>query len=82
MVYTDDDGAARFAKTLPPVQQTQTILSAQNLRIEALRAAATVLAGLCASGQRPLQDGRPMDAQSAALGLAEQFAAWLETGER
>lgn len=54
-----------------------------NVRIEALRAAATVMAGIVASS-RPFENvgNAGTSANELTLGMAEQFAAWLETGNR
>ncbi len=46
-------------------------------RIEALRAASRIVAGVHAGGNRA-----EMKSNDAVMGLAEQFARWLEDGER
>ena len=55
-------------------------------RIEALRAASRVVAGIYASdGAETTLDaatGQPVGAVASTLALAEKFAKWLETGER
>ena len=51
-------------------------------RIEALRAASRIVAGIAAGGQLPKLHGEKADTKEFSLSLAEQFAEWLETGER
>ena len=51
-------------------------------RIEALRAASRIVAGVAAGGQSPMLHGEAADTKEFSLSLAEQFAKWLETGER
>lgn len=52
-------------------------------RIEALRAASWIVAGMYAEDQDFVDnDGNITPAEDATLQVAEQFAKWLETGKR
>ena len=57
---------------------------ARNNRIEALRAASRIVAGMYAGQTWPQDEetGKEVPAHKSALSLAKQFARWLETGER
>ncbi|MEE9611188.1 MAG: hypothetical protein V3W19_08045 [Desulfatiglandales bacterium] len=54
----------------------------QQFRIEALRAASRIVAGFCAAGGKPTRSGAEISNEDYSTDLAEQFAHWLETGER
>ena len=56
------------------------LLPAVQLRIEALRAAARIVVALKNAEQHP--DHQFRWAAETTFEVAEQFAAWLETGER
>ena len=51
-------------------------------RIEALRAASRVVAGMYADGKDILANNNSKTtAEAATIQIAEQFAKWLETGD-
>lgn len=49
-----------------------------NIRVEALRAAAMVVAGTVDPLVQPQSNSKPISVQELVLAHAEQFAAWLE----
>ncbi|MCK5557215.1 MAG: hypothetical protein KAJ01_02480 [Candidatus Hydrogenedentes bacterium] len=49
-------------------------------RIEALRAASRIVAGICVSGS-PVFEDKKLLADEVTILIAEQFAKYLETGE-
>lgn len=62
---------------------TEAARDPKALRIEALRAAATVVAGVSQSGGTlGTKDSPNLPLSDITVAFAEQFAAWLEKGER
>ncbi len=61
-----------------------TVADGYEHRIEALRAASRIVAGIKASGGNPKNIVTRVDMPSAkaTIDIAEQFARWLEDGER
>ena len=53
----------------------------EKYRIEALRAASRIVAGICVSGS-PVFEDKKLLADEVTILIAEQFAKYLETGER
>ena len=49
----------------------------RQIRIEAIRAASRVVAGICAGGAKP----GPISTQDVTVAMAKQFARYIETGE-
>ena len=60
----------RHKDAITQLEGAENTVPIMSLRIEALRAAATVMAG------------REHESSESMLSLAEQFVRWLETGER
>lgn len=56
-------------------------LDGTQIRIEALRAAVTIVAGNIATGRDITYDGNPVSPPEVALLTAKEFAAYLENGE-
>ena len=56
----------------------------ENLRIEALRAASRVVGGAYSGGKSVVagENDEQSSAGGVTISLAEQFARWLETGDR
>ncbi len=52
------------------------------IRIEALRAASRIVGGMLSTGPAVRSADGMHDVEDNALEFAEQFALWLETGER
>ena len=87
-----DGDTKRFVETAPghlakianPLIVTETApdYSREN-RIEALRAASRIVAGIY-SNEKVIKDNTPgaENVDDVTLAIAEQFAKWLETGER
>ncbi len=66
-----------------PDERALTHPDSQQIRIEALRAASRVVAGVQAAGNDLTdKDGKPAKAHTSTLFMVEQFARWIERGER
>ena len=65
-----------------PTAADELLWSREEYRIEVLRAASRIAAGIFAGGQNLEVDGKSVGAAPATIDLAEQFARWLEKGER
>ena len=56
--------------------------SAVQIRIEALRAAATLVSSTATRGEAPLLAGARVSPGDVVIHVAEKFAAWLESGQK